>query len=66
MRDLRPLFWISLAVFVWGLVLAAGVWLFAGDDRNQWLRPLIIILFVDGFLGLWLAALFVRGRQNKR
>ncbi len=65
MRDMRPLFWISLAIFVWGLVLAAGVWLFAGDDNNQWMRPLIVILFVDGFLGLWLLALFVRQRRER-
>ncbi|MDA7978371.1 MAG: hypothetical protein MPJ50_06335 [Pirellulales bacterium] len=63
MRDNRPLFWISLAVFLWGLVLAAGVWLFGADDTNRLARPVIIILFVDGFLGLWLLALFVRRRS---
>lgn len=70
MRDMRPFFWISLAIFVWGLVLAGGVWMYAtddggGDGGNRWLRPLIVILFVEGFLGLWLLALFVR-RPRKR
>ncbi len=69
MRDMRPFFWISLAIFVWGILLALGVWLYAGDstgeDGNRWLRPLIVILFVEGFLGLWLIALFVR-RPRKR
>jgi hypothetical protein len=55
--------WVMLSVLVWGLLLALGTFLFGGN------QPLVRAAIVAGctlaFLGLWIAALAVRGRQIK-
>lgn len=65
MRDSRSFLLIALAIFLWSLFLALGVWLYAGDDGNRWVRPLVIVLVVDAFLGMWLLALFLRNRKKR-
>jgi hypothetical protein len=54
--------WIMLAVFVWGLVLALGTYLFGGNQPV--LRAAIVVGCTLGFLGLWSAALAVRRRNE--
>lgn len=53
--------WIMLAVLAWGSLLALGSYLFGGN--HPVLRAGIVLAVTLGFLGLWLAALALRGRR---
>jgi hypothetical protein len=54
--------WIMLAVLAWGSLLALGSFLFGGN--HPLLRAGIVLAVTCGFLGLWLAALAIRGRGS--
>ncbi len=53
--------WIMLAVLAWGSLLALGSFLFGGN--HPLLRAGIVLAVTLGFLGLWAAALSLRGRR---
>ena len=55
----RILFWIMVALVVWGLFHAIGAWTLNHDAR----RALIVLACVAMFLGFWLALLASRRRR---
>jgi hypothetical protein len=55
--------WIMLAVLAWGSLIALGSFLFGGN--HPVLRAGIVLGVTCGFLGLWLAALALRGRRSE-
>jgi hypothetical protein len=57
----RIIFYIMLAVFVWGAVLALGAFLYGG--ARQALKADIILACVAIFLGIW--ALLLRRRAKR-
>lgn len=61
-----PLRWIMLAIFGWGVVLSVGVvWYDYRAGHVQWLKPLIILLMVAGFLACWQVAVRRRSEREK-
>ncbi len=62
MNNQRWIFWICLAVFLWGSVHALGAYLF--NHRIE--RALMVMLCVDVFLGSWLALLLGRKAKLQR
>ena len=58
----RILFWIMVALVVWGLFHAIGAWTLNHDAR----RSLVVLACVAMFLGFWLALLAARRRRLDR
>ncbi|HET6879116.1 MAG TPA: hypothetical protein VFI31_03110 [Pirellulales bacterium] len=55
----RLIRWIMLAVVVWGVFLATGMWL----STHHWRGPAVVMACVLGFLGFW--ALMLASRRNR-
>jgi membrane protein DedA with SNARE-associated domain len=60
----RVIFYIMLAVFVWGALLALGAYFYGGN--RQLLKADIILGCVAIFLGLWAILLRARARRMER
>jgi hypothetical protein len=60
----RVIFYIMLAVFAWGAVLALGAFLYGGT--RQALKADIILGCVAAFLGLWALLLRTRARRGDK
>jgi len=61
---IATIWWLMLAILVWGLLLALGTFLFGGNQPV--LRAGIVAGCTLAFLGFWIAALAVRGRGSTR
>ncbi len=61
-QNRRLVIWIVMGVFVWGAIHAVGAYLNFHDTDNPWRvrRAVIVLLFVEGFLGFWLLMLGLR------
>ena len=51
-------------LLAWSFLIALGVML--RDEPFDFRKPLIVIGTMGAFLGIWLAAIFVRGSQLKQ
>lgn len=68
MSNNRIIILIVLGVFLWGTIHAVGTYLnyhrLKDDVWAVW-RAVIILLAVEGFLGFWLTAMFLRSRRQQ-
>ena len=61
MQNRRLVIWIVFGVFVWGVIHALGAYVnYKFDSPWRVWRGVVVLLFVEAFLGFWLLLLWLR------